>query len=66
MATYVITGKNSGGSPVVSVNIAAINQEEERVVEDIDVVNAMRTFLAGRAGVASVVAQRYEQIITVV
>jgi hypothetical protein len=36
------------------------------VVQDIDVVNAVRVFLAGTAGVNSVVAQRYEQVITVI
>lgn len=63
MPNYVITGKTSGGQPLVQVNIAAINQEQT-VVEDIDVVNAVRTFLSGVDGVGSVVAQRYEQVIT--
>jgi hypothetical protein len=65
MATYVITGKSSGGVPLVSVNISAINQEE-RVVEELAVVGAVRQFLAGTTGVQSVVAQKYEQVITVV
>jgi hypothetical protein len=63
--TYVITGKNGSGQPVVSVNITAIDQETP-VVQEIDVVNAVRAFLAGTAGVGSVVAQQYEQVITVI
>jgi hypothetical protein len=50
---------------VVSVNITAIDQETP-VVQEIDVVNAVRAFLAGTAGVGSVVAQQYEQVITVI
>lgn len=64
-ATYVITGKNSSGEPIVSVMISGVDQETQ-VVQDIDVVNAVRAFLAGTAGVNSVVAQRYEQVITVI
>lgn len=65
MATYLITGKNASGEPLVQVNIAAINQEQ-RVVEEIAVVDAVRSFLAGVDGIGSVVAQRYEQVITVI
>lgn len=65
MPTYVVTGKNVSGEQVVSVNISGINQEPT-VVPEIDVVNAVRAFLAGTAGVNSVVAQRYEQVITVI
>jgi hypothetical protein len=64
-ATYVITGKNSSGEPIVSVMISGVDQETQ-VVQDIDVVNSVRVFLAGTAGVNSVVAQRYEQVITVI
>ncbi|MDX3759354.1 hypothetical protein [Streptomyces sp. AK02-04a] len=64
-ATYVVTGKNPSGEPIVSVTISGIDQETQ-VVQDIDVVNAVRAFLAGTAGVNSVVAQRYEQVITVI
>lgn len=65
MANYVITAKNGSGEPLVSVNIAAINQEGQ-VVPEVDVVNAVRTFLSGVDGVGSVVAQKYEQVITVI
>jgi hypothetical protein len=63
MATYVITGKNGSGEPIVSVQISAINQESP-VIQEIDAVDALRAFLAGTAGVQFVVAQKYEQVIT--
>ena len=65
MASYVITAKNASAEPVVSVQISAINQEGT-VVPEIDIVNAVRTFLATTPGVVSVTAQKYEQVITVV
>lgn len=64
MATYVVTGK-ANGSPLVSVNIDGINQDSP-VVQELDVVNAVRVFLEGVAGVQTVVAQKYEQVITIV
>lgn len=63
MPSYQITAKNNSGAPVVSVNIGGIDQEAQ-VVAEIDVVNAVRSFLAGTAGVGSVVAQKHEQVIT--
>lgn len=65
MATYVITGRNQSGDPVVSVQISAINQEPQ-LIEEVAVVNAVRQFLAGVSGVGSVAAQKYEQVITVI
>ncbi|MFF3511524.1 hypothetical protein [Streptomyces sp. NPDC002573] len=65
MANYMVTGKNASGEPVVSVNIAQINQDTP-VVQEIDVVNAVRNFLAGTAGIGSVVAQKFEQVTTVI
>ena len=65
MATYVVTGKSQLGEPMVSVSIAGINQEPV-IVEETAVVNAVRTFMAGLPGVGSVVAQKYEQVITVI
>lgn len=65
MASYVITGRNKSGEPVLSVNIDAISQEPP-VVDEVDVVNAVRVFIAGTVGVFSVVAQKYEQVITTV
>jgi hypothetical protein len=65
MASYVITAKNSSAEPLVSVQISAINQEGT-IVQELDVVNSVRTFLATVSGVVSVTAQKYEQIITVV
>lgn len=65
MATYQVTGKDSGGSPLVSVNITSIDQDGQ-LVQEIDVVNAVRTFLSTVSGVNSVVAQKYQQVVTVV
>lgn len=65
MPTYVVTGKNTSGESVISVDISGIDQEPV-IVPETDVVNALRAFLAGTAGVNSVVAQRYEQVITVI
>ncbi|MFD5814424.1 hypothetical protein [Streptomyces sp. NPDC127038] len=65
MATYVITGRSPDGEPLVSVQVSGINQEVH-VVDDIDVVNAVRGFLTGLPEIGSVVAQKYEQVITVI
>ncbi|WP_435279184.1 hypothetical protein [Streptomyces sp. 1222.5] len=65
MATYVITGRNASNEPLLSVNVSGINQDAQ-VVEEIDVINAVRTYVAGVPGVKTVVAQKYEQVITVV
>lgn len=65
MPSYVITGRNGSGESVVSVNIDSISQEGQ-VVPEIDVVNAVRAQLASVEGIGSVVAQKYEQVITVI
>lgn len=65
MATYLITGRTTGGESLVSVSISGI-QQEQQLVPEIDVVNTVRSFLAGVSGVQVVVAQKYEQVITVV
>lgn len=65
MANYVIIARSADTTPMVSVSITAIDQENH-VIDEIDIVNAVRTRLAGIPGVQSVVANKYEQIITVV
>ena len=65
MANYTIVGRDIGMKPLISVSIAAIDQETH-AIEEIEVVNAVRAFLAGVSGVASVVAQKYEQVITTI
>ena len=65
MASYQVTAKSAAGFPMVAVSITSIDQDE-KVVEEIEVVDAVRDFLAGADGVVSVVAQKYEQVITVV
>ena len=65
MATYTVTGRNSEVMPIVSVQISGIDQEQP-VVDEMTVVNAVRTCLTQVPGVESVVAKRYEQVITIV
>lgn len=65
MPSYVITGRNRSGESVVSVNINSISQEGE-VVPELDIVNAVRAELAAAEGIGSVVAQKYEQVVTVI
>ncbi|SFY52038.1 hypothetical protein [Streptomyces sp. F-1] len=63
MAQYVVTGRNSNGEGIVSIQIGAINQDSQ-VVADLDVVAAVRNLLAGAPGVVGVQAQKFEQVIT--
>lgn len=65
MANYTVTGRNGSGAPVVSVSIGSIDQEEQ-VVDDKAVVDAVRACLAGVTGVESVVARKFEQLITII
>jgi hypothetical protein len=48
---------------MVSVSIGGIDQEQH-VVDEITIVNAIRTCLTGVPGVQSVLAQMYQQVIT--
>ncbi|BCM70849.1 MULTISPECIES: hypothetical protein [Streptomyces] len=63
MANYQVTGRNNEGSPLVSVSIGAIDQEQH-VVDEMTVVNAVRNCLLAVPGVQSVLAQKYQQVIT--
>ena len=63
MASYQVAGRNNEGTPVILVSIGSIDQDTH-LVDDITVVNAVRTCLAAVPGVSSVVAQKYEQVIT--
>ena len=65
MATYTVTGRNSEVMPIVSVQISGIDQEQQ-VVDEMTIVNAVRACIDAVPGVESVVAKRYEQVITVV
>ncbi|MHB9857603.1 hypothetical protein [Streptomyces sp. YIM S03343] len=65
MATYTVTGRNSEVMPIVSVSIASIDQEQQ-VVPEMTIVDAVRTCIGAVPGVQSVVAKKYEQVITVV
>ncbi|MFI1562211.1 hypothetical protein ACH4ZX_03955 [Streptomyces sp. NPDC020490] len=65
MANYTVTGRDAGGLPVVSVTLASIDQEQQ-VVAEMTIVDAVRDCLAAVPGVQSVLARKYEQIITIV
>ncbi|MEU3527576.1 hypothetical protein AB0E62_27520 [Streptomyces sp. NPDC038707] len=65
MASYTITGRDVEMLPVVAVSIGAIDQEQQ-IVPEITIVNAVRDCLAAVPGVRTVVAKRYEQVITVI
>ncbi|MFF7550954.1 hypothetical protein ACFZCU_46230 [Streptomyces canus] len=65
MATYQVTGRNGEGSAVVAVSISSIDQEGQ-LVSEMTVVNAVRDCLVAVPGVGSVVARKYEQVITTV
>lgn len=62
---YVVTARNGSGEPIVGVSISSIDQEQP-VVDEMVVVNAVADALAGVSGVESVVKRRYSQVITIV
>lgn len=65
MASYLITGRASGGSAVVSVHIDAINQDDP-VIDEMQAVNAMKAFVLTVPGVTSLVTQKTESVTTLV
>jgi hypothetical protein len=65
MASYVVVGRSSEGSPLVSVSIPSIDQEVQSM-DEMTVVNAVRQAVGTGTGVASVIVRKYEQTITVV
>lgn len=65
MATYQITGRDNEAAPLVAVNVASIDQEQQ-VVSEMTIVNALRSCIAAVPGVQSVVVRRFEQLITIV
>ncbi|MFI6251524.1 hypothetical protein [Streptomyces sp. NPDC051016] len=65
MASYQVAARNQEGTPVVLVSIGSIDQDTH-MVDDLTVVDAVRECLAAVPGVVSVVAQKFEQVITIV
>jgi hypothetical protein len=65
MASYLITGRAAGGSAVLSVHIDAINQDDP-VVPEMDVVNAMKEYVRSVPGVAGIQTQKTESVTTLV
>lgn len=65
MANYTVIGRSSEAMPLVSVSIGSIDQEQQ-VVSELEIVDAVRERLAAVPGVESVVARKFEQVITIV
>jgi len=65
MASYVVLGRSGEGAPLVQVSIGSIDQEQPVMTEQA-IVDAVRECLAGVDGVVQVVARKYEQVITIV
>jgi hypothetical protein len=65
MANYTVIGRSGEAMPLVSVSIGSIDQEQQ-VVSDLTIVNAVRECLKAVPGVESVVARKFEQTITIV
>lgn len=63
MAQYIITGRNSEGSTVVSAAVDSIDQDGP-ILDEMDIVNAVKAVVAGGAGVVLVTAKKYELAIT--
>lgn len=63
MATYLITGMTTSGARLINVNIAGIDQDEQ-VVEELDVVHAVRDFLVTVPGISQATCLKFEQVTT--
>lgn len=63
VATYLITGKTATGARLINVNIAGIDQDEE-IVEEVDVVHAVRDFLQTLPGITQATCLKFEQVTT--
>lgn len=63
MASYLIMGRSVTSAPVLSIHVDAINQDEQ-VVSEIDVVNAVKAYLMTVPGVTQTVAQKGEWVTT--
>lgn len=65
MPNYVVTGRNTEGYIIASVSVSQVDQDGQ-VTDDMTFVNAARNAMAAGNGIASVVVQKYDQIITIV
>lgn len=65
MANYQVLGRDAAGSTMVTVAVSSVDQDGH-YLDDMDVVNAVKSVVAGAAGVSSVVARKFEQVITLV
>jgi hypothetical protein len=65
MASYLIIGRGTGGSVVLTVHIDAINQDEQ-VIDEIDAVHVMRNYMLTVPGVLTTITQKTESVTTIV
>jgi hypothetical protein len=66
MAHYTVQGRDTEGSAIVQVTVGPIDQESN-VIDEMTIVNAVKAAVqANGTGVHSVVARKYEQVITTV
>lgn len=65
MASYQVAGKNSSGEVLYSVSVSGVDQDGQ-VLDDLTVVNAVRTAMSTAPSVATVLVQKFQQVITVV
>lgn len=65
MASYLIMGRTAQGVTLLSIHVDAVNQDEP-VVDELAVVNAVKAFLMTVPGVAMTVAQKTESVTTLV
>ncbi|MFD5709473.1 hypothetical protein ACFWHW_03610 [Streptomyces pharetrae] len=65
MPTYTVTSRDQEGSAVAMVSVSSVDQDSQ-VIDDMTIVNAVRTAMANGNGVHSVVARKYDQVITIV
>lgn len=65
MATYLISGKKTGGATVLAIHLDGVDQDDA-VVDELDVVNAIKAYLMTVPGVVTTVAQKNEYVTTYV
>lgn len=65
MASYLITGRTAGGAQPLSIHVDAINQEDP-IVEEMAVINAVKAFVMTVPGVITTVTQKTESVTTIV
>lgn len=65
MASYLVMGRTAQGTTPLTIHVDAINQDEP-VVAELDVVNAVKAYLLTVPGIIATVAQKTESVTTLV